>query len=294
MEKRTKKHPFSIFYPCFFLYSNRKSTHVIHYVDFCVFATLTWPSSRFPHLYMRGKRDSGNKLVTTGWWKVEINEKQSVSPLQLVDERFMKTMGNEQKQEDGDHVTVSSSCASLMLSTTPAADHTDTMFPVSTRIQTCESVVTGRIVYVCYGLSPGKIHAVSSVKRHVDRMFWKTQRMTEVCLIDTYTGSGLKNYPFSSMSPPNPIWNNTETYARTHTPASICQLYSHVCIQHKQSQAKKRAQRARAFKLDGKFSWSCEARSVPDTSSLTRITGNPHRKRFHTTGPQCFLQKNRE
>lgn len=29
----------------------------------------------------------------------------------------------------------------------------------------------------------------------------------------------------------------------------------------------------------------------PDTSSLTRIAGNPHRKQFHTTGPQRFLPK---
>lgn len=32
----------------------------------------------------------------------------------------------------------------------------------------------------------------------------------------------------------------------------------------------------------------------PNANSLTRITGIPHRKLFHTTGPQCFLQKNRK
>lgn len=37
--------------------------------------------------------------------------------------RITKTRkGNEQKQEDGDQVTVSSSCASLILSATPAAE----------------------------------------------------------------------------------------------------------------------------------------------------------------------------
>lgn len=107
--------------------------------------------------------------------------------------------------------------------------------------------------------------------------------MSEVCLTNTYTASGIKNYPFSScaVTAPNPACTHART--QTHTRASICRLYSHVCIQTTQSQVR-RAWRAQGVKLDGKF-WSSEAHSVPKPvpwlESQESHTGNGFTQQDH-------------
>lgn len=115
----------------------------------------------------------------------------------------------------------------------------------------------------------------------------KTHRMTEVCLTDTYTGvQKLSLFLLCCVSSkPCPIWNNTLEH--THTLASTCQLYSHVCVQNTSEKGIKGTGSQAWWKILMEL-WGPVS---PNTSSLTRITGNPHRKRFHTTGPAKFPPK---
>lgn len=64
------------------------------------------------------------------------------------------------------------------------------------RIKNGQHVHTQLLVSILWSTSspPGKMH---SVELHVDRMSEKLTT-TEVCLIDTYTGSGFENYRLSS------------------------------------------------------------------------------------------------
>ncbi len=111
--------------------------------------------------------------------KVEINEKSSVSPLQLVDKRIMKSRetSKNRKMEIMSlfplpvHLLY---CRPHQLQNATLTQSSQPRFTDSTRIQTGEPVVTGLTVYaVVYCLSSGTMHAVGSVRLHVDRMFEK-------------------------------------------------------------------------------------------------------------------------
>lgn len=121
----------------------------------------------------------------------------------------------------------------------------------------------------------------------------KTHRMTEVCLTDTYTGvQKLSLFLLCCVSSkPCPIWNNTLQHIHTHT--HLLPHANSILTSVFKTQAK-RAWRAQAVKLNGKFSWSSEARSVPIPvpwpESQETHTGNG----FTQQDPQCFLQKNRK
>ncbi len=91
--------------------------------------------------------------------------------------------------------------------------------------------------------------------------------MAAVCLTDTYTGSGIKNYPFSFCATSETTKKYKLEHTHKHTSFHMPVLFScvHLHSTHTQSlnQKVKRAWRAQAVKLNGKFSWSSEAWSVP-------------------------------
>lgn len=101
---------------------------------------------------------------------------------------------------------------------------------------------------------------------------WKTHIMTEVCLTDTYTGTGFKINVFSSCASPSSLPPKTIPSVKKHRNVGcIAHISFHMptllsCVHrhstHTQSQAK-RAQRAKAVILGGRFSWSSEAWLVP-------------------------------
>lgn len=124
--------------------------------------TLTWPSqhsSLFPHPYIKGVNRSHKGDESGNEWK-------------LVDMRIMKTRKrNEEKQEDGDHVSFLW-CISYYLHSTKLircsaprlSDKTETW-----RLKVKDWAWYWKISF----LSPGKMYPVSSVKLHVRRMFEK-------------------------------------------------------------------------------------------------------------------------
>lgn len=72
--------------------------------------------------------------------------------------------------------------------------------------------IEGKGCPIVYFLSPRK-DAFCEPPRRQD--VWKTHTTTEVCLTDTYTGSGLENYPLSSSDPKCvPSKNETEMQAQ--------------------------------------------------------------------------------
>lgn len=160
----------------------------------------------------------------------------------------------------------------------------------STRTQTVPHFHTTLALYtIVYFLSPRK-DAFCEPPRRQD--VWKTHTTTEVCLTDTYTGSGLENYPLSSSDPKCvPSKNDTEMQAQRQRSYASSILRSASAFTAVTSQ---RGTKGKGGQARWKILMELWGPLGPDTSSLTRIAGNPHRKRFHTTGPQRFLPKNKK
>lgn len=155
----------------------------------------------------------------------------------------------------------------------------------STRTQTAPHFHISLALYpIVYFLSPRE-DAYCEPPRRQD--VWKTHTTTEVCLTDTYTGR--KNYPLSSCDPNCvPSKNDTEMQAQRQRSYASSILRSASALTAVTSQRGTKGKGGQAW---WKILMELWGPLGPDTSSLTRIAGNPHRKQFHTTGPQRFLPK---
>lgn len=127
------------------------------------------------------------------------------------------------------------------------------------------------------------VHTTASFQERFLQSFCETPRRqdvwkTEVCLTDTYTTSACNNYPFSCASTQK--CRLQHKHALFHTPA----LFSWVWLHSPQSWSEK-GTKGTGGQAWWKFLMALWGPAGPDTSSLTRITGNPDRKWFHTTGP---------
>lgn len=122
-----------------------------------------------------------------------------------------------------------------------------------------------------------------SVELHVGRMFERrTERLRHV------HGRLCSETATSPANPASDGRAQKHTFSLSITPAS---LFSSMSVQRTQSQVE-RAQRARAVKLHGKFSWSSEAPSVPIPAPWPKSQETHTGNSFTQQGRNASSEKN--